>query len=119
MGDPAFDKRIDEKLLELAKQGNVVLDSWTMPWLLKGGFKIWLEASSTVRAKRVVTRDNITNRIVANVPHVQATTRIGKHAQAIKLLAPGVFGYRKCAIFTPMGLHRGFYVTRFVSLFHR
>lgn len=59
MGDPAFDKRIDQKLLELAKQGNVVLDSWTMPWLLKDGFKIWLEASPKVRAKRVMTRDDI------------------------------------------------------------
>jgi len=59
MGDPAFDKRIDEKLLELAKQGNVVLDSWTMPWLLKAGFKVWLEASPQVRAKRVMNRDSI------------------------------------------------------------
>jgi len=59
MGDPAFDRRIDEKLLELAEQGNVVLDSWTMPWLLKEGFKIWLEASPQVRAKRVVNRDDI------------------------------------------------------------
>jgi cytidylate kinase len=59
MGDPAFDRRIDEKLLELAEQGNVVLDSWTMPWLLKEGFKIWLEASPQVRAKRVVKRDDI------------------------------------------------------------
>ena len=59
MGDPAFDRRIDEKLLELAEQGNVVLDSWTMPWLLKEGFTIWLEASPQVRAKRVVNRDCI------------------------------------------------------------
>jgi len=59
MGDPAFDRRIDEKLLELAEQGNVVIDSWTMPWLLKEGFKIWLEASPQVRAKRVVNRDDI------------------------------------------------------------
>jgi cytidylate kinase len=59
MGDPAFDRRIDEKLLELAEQGNVVLDSWTMPWLLKEGFKIWLEASPKVRVKRVVNRDDI------------------------------------------------------------
>jgi cytidylate kinase len=59
MGDPAFDRRIDEKLLELAEQGNVVLDSWTMPWLLKDGFKIWLEASPQVRAKRVVNRNDI------------------------------------------------------------
>jgi cytidylate kinase len=59
MGDPAFDKKIDEKMLELAAEGNIVLDSWTMPWLLKEGFKVWLEASSQVRAKRVVTRDSI------------------------------------------------------------
>jgi len=59
MGDSAFDKKIDEKLLELAEQGNVVLDSWTMPWLLKDGFKVWLEASPKVRAKRVTNRDSI------------------------------------------------------------
>ena len=59
MDDLAFDRRIDEKLLELAEQGNVVLDSWTIPWLLKGGFKVWLEASPQVRAKRVMNRDSI------------------------------------------------------------
>ncbi len=59
MGDPAFDKKIDKKLLELAEQGNVVFDSWTMPWLLDEGFKIWLEASPQVRARRVVKRDGI------------------------------------------------------------
>ena len=57
--DPAFDKRIDDRLLKLANEGDVVLDSWTMPWLLDKGFKIWLEASTEVRAKRVVTRDSI------------------------------------------------------------
>lgn len=57
--DSAFDKRIDKKLLELAEHGNIVLDSWTMPWLLTEGFKIWLEASPQVRAKRVVKRDGI------------------------------------------------------------
>ncbi len=59
MTDPVFDKKIDEKLLDLAKKGNVVLDSWTMPWLLNDGFKVWLEASAKVRAKRVVNRDSI------------------------------------------------------------
>ncbi len=59
MGNPAFDKKIDEKLLDLAAEGNVVLDSWTMPWLLTEGFKVWLEASPQVRAKRVVTRYSI------------------------------------------------------------
>ena len=55
--NPEFDKEIDEKFIELAQHGNVVLDSWTMPWLLKGGFKIWLEASTEVRAKRIAHRD--------------------------------------------------------------
>jgi len=54
-----FDKKVDGKLLDLAKQGNVVLDSWTMPWLLKEGFKVWLEVSSKVRARRLAVRDGI------------------------------------------------------------
>ena len=59
MEDPKFDRNVDERLLELAKQGNVILDSWTMPWLLKNGLKVWLEASPRVRARRVAERDGI------------------------------------------------------------
>jgi len=59
MENSKFDKKVDEKLVELAKHGNVVLDSWTMPWLLKEGFKVWLEASSNVRARRLAARDGI------------------------------------------------------------
>ncbi len=55
----SFDKAVDNKFLEYAKQGNVLLDSWTMPWLLKGGFKIWLMASMEKRATRVAERDKI------------------------------------------------------------
>jgi cytidylate kinase len=58
--NPKFDQAVDSKLLEYAKQGNVLLDSWTMPWLLKGGFKIWLMASIEKRAARVAERDKIT-----------------------------------------------------------
>ncbi len=58
-GDPKFDKAVDDKLLEYAREGNVLLDSWTMPWLLKGGFKIWLQASMEKRATRVAVRDKI------------------------------------------------------------
>jgi len=57
--NPEFDKAVDKKLLEVAEQGNVILDSWTMPWLLKKGFKIWLEASPRKRAERVAKRDGI------------------------------------------------------------
>jgi cytidylate kinase len=57
--DSKFDEVVDKKLLEIAQQGNVVLDSWTMPWLLKKGFKIWLEASTEKRAERIAKRDGI------------------------------------------------------------
>ena len=60
MQDYSFDKKVDNKLLDWAKEGNVVLDSWTMPWLLKEGYKIWLEASPEERAKRIAQRDGIT-----------------------------------------------------------
>jgi len=60
LNDPKFDKAVDNKLLEYANQGNVLLDSWTMPWLLDGGFKIWLQASIEKRAARVAARDRMT-----------------------------------------------------------
>ncbi|UCE96217.1 MAG: AAA family ATPase, partial [Candidatus Bathyarchaeota archaeon] len=37
----SFDQRVDEMMLKQAKNGDVVFDSWTMPWLLETGFKIW------------------------------------------------------------------------------
>jgi len=60
VNDPKFDKEVDDRLLDYAQQGNVLLDSWTMPWLLKEGFKIWLEASFEKRAARVAIRDGMT-----------------------------------------------------------
>lgn len=62
-----FDKAVDDKLLEYAEQGNVLLDSWTMPWLLKTGFKIWLVASIEKRAERIVKRDKITMKEASQV----------------------------------------------------
>jgi CMP/dCMP kinase len=58
-GDVSFDKAADQKLLEVAAEGNVLLDSWTMPWLIKGGFKIWLAASVEKQAERIARRDNM------------------------------------------------------------
>jgi cytidylate kinase len=54
-----FDKAVDDKLLEYAQHGCVLLDSWTMPWLLNTGFKIWLLASVEKRAERIAERDNL------------------------------------------------------------
>jgi len=58
--NPCFDKAVDDKLLEYAAKGGVLLDSWTMPWLVKGGFKIWLSASVEKQAERISGRDNMT-----------------------------------------------------------
>ncbi|HVP17336.1 MAG TPA: cytidylate kinase family protein [candidate division Zixibacteria bacterium] len=57
--DNRFDEAVDRKLLQMARKGNVMLDSWTMPWLLEGAFKIWLEASPEKRAERIAGRDRI------------------------------------------------------------
>ena len=59
MNDLEFDRRVDQRLLEWAREGGVVLDSWTMPWLFDGGFKVWLEASEDVRATRLARRDDM------------------------------------------------------------
>lgn len=57
--DPRFDEAVDKKLVDLARKGDVILDSWTMPWLLEKGFKIWLEASPERRAERIAERDRM------------------------------------------------------------
>ena len=59
VSNPKFDKEVDDKLLEYAQKGGVLLDSWTMPWLLEDGFKIWLEASFEKRVSRVAQRDKM------------------------------------------------------------
>lgn len=58
--DLTFDKLVDKKLIEFSKNGDVLLDSWTMPWLLDYGFKIWLAASEDKRTERIAKRDRLT-----------------------------------------------------------
>jgi cytidylate kinase len=55
-----FDEAVDRKLLQMARKGNIVLDSWTMPWLLEDAFKVWLDASSEKRAERIAERNRLT-----------------------------------------------------------
>ncbi len=54
-----FDKKVDEKLTELFHQGGMVITSYTLPWLVKGGIKIWLAGSHENSTKRMQNRDNI------------------------------------------------------------
>jgi cytidylate kinase len=67
LGNLEIDRKVDEKLLDCANKGGVVLDSWAMPWLLKKGFKIWLEATEKVRTQRLAERDNLSPEIALRV----------------------------------------------------
>ncbi len=49
----------DRIILREAEKGNVVIDSWSLPWLSKKGIKIYLKAGIATRAKRVAARDHI------------------------------------------------------------
>jgi cytidylate kinase len=58
--DLSFDKMVDKKLLEIAERGNVVVDSWVLPWILGDrSLNIWMSASVDVRAERMGRRAGI------------------------------------------------------------
>jgi len=54
-----FDKKVDDKLKKHFLDGNVVITSYTLPWHVEGGVKIWLEGSKENSAQRMTTRDNL------------------------------------------------------------
>jgi len=54
-----FDKKVDDKLKKHFLDGNVVITSYTLPWLVEGGVTIWLEGSKENSAQRMTTRDNL------------------------------------------------------------
>ena len=54
-----FDKKVDTKLKKLFLEGNVVITSYTLPWLIEGGVKIWLAGSRENSAIRMTARDNL------------------------------------------------------------
>ncbi len=55
--DPEFDKEADSRLRKKIIAGNIVITSYTAPWIIKEGFKIWLSATQDTRAKRMSKRD--------------------------------------------------------------
>ena len=57
--NPEFDRKVDDKLKELFLKGGVVITSYTLPWLVEGGIKIWLAGSHENSARRMKTRDNM------------------------------------------------------------
>ncbi len=57
--NPEIDKEVDKKMMQKAKEGNVVVTSWTLPYLGADGIKIFIAASQEERAKRISKRDGI------------------------------------------------------------
>ena len=53
-----FDKNVDNKLKDLFSKGGIVVTSYTLPWLVEGGVKIWLDGSKENSALRMTARDN-------------------------------------------------------------
>ena len=93
---PNFDKKVDQKLLEQARKGNVVLDSWTMPWLFKNGYKIWIDASKKVRAKRLARRDEMTLGEAAKV--------MKEKEEATKAIYSRLYGFHLGEDFSPFDM---------------
>ncbi|HEY0579084.1 MAG TPA: cytidylate kinase family protein, partial [Candidatus Nitrosocosmicus sp.] len=54
-----FDKEVDNRLIDLINDGNVVITSYTLPWISYGTINFWLQGSVDNRAKRMAMRDNI------------------------------------------------------------
>ncbi len=94
--DQQYDKKLDSQLLELAERGNIVLDSWTMPWLSKRGFKIWLEVSPRERAKRLARRNGI---------HVEEAERyINAKDEKTKTIYETLYGFKLGEDYSPFDL---------------
>jgi cytidylate kinase len=52
-----FDREVDRRLIAKARRGDVVITSYTIPWLADDGVKIWLSATKRSRAERMARRD--------------------------------------------------------------
>ena len=57
--NPVFDKQVDEKLINIAKKGSVIITSHTLPWLATESITFWLSASQEKRSERMSQRDKI------------------------------------------------------------
>jgi CMP/dCMP kinase len=80
-----FDKKVDQKLKEIFQKGNVVITSYTLPWIVSGGIKIWLGGSRENSAKRMQIRDNMS--------HIEAFEIVKKRYDENKILYKQLYGF--------------------------
>jgi cytidylate kinase len=82
----SFDKKLDKMLLKLIeKEDNIIVDSRTMPWLSKKGFKIWVTAPKKIRAERIAKRDSI--------PKSKALKLVDERLKNDKLIYKKLYGF--------------------------
>jgi len=92
--DPEFDKKVDRKLIECVQEGNVVVTSYSLPWLVKeDGLKLWFQASQKTRAGRLAGRDSISK--------TQALNIIKKRDEQNKRIYKKLYGIRFGEDLTP------------------
>jgi len=80
-----FDKKVDDKLKKLFSTGNVVITSYTLPWLVEGGVKIWLAGTKENSAQRMTARDNLTKN--------EALDIVQKRYQENKKIYKALYGF--------------------------
>jgi cytidylate kinase len=57
--NPYFDREVDDRLLKEANKGDVVITSYTLPWLANDAIRFWLKGSRESRAWRMAKRDSM------------------------------------------------------------
>lgn len=58
-GDETFDREVDRRLIDSLRRGRMVITSYTLPWLVDDGIKIWLSGSHASSASRMMRRDGM------------------------------------------------------------
>jgi cytidylate kinase len=74
--NPLFDKEVDHKLVDIVMNGNVVITSYTVAWLVPQPIKLWLKGSETSRVRRMAIRDNISLEQAKKIIHERDSLNI-------------------------------------------
>jgi cytidylate kinase len=61
--DSSIDREIDRLQVEMAKEGNAVVDSRLAGWFVPADMKVWLRAPLEIRARRVARREEVDPRV--------------------------------------------------------
>ena len=83
--NPEFDKEVDEKLKKHFTNGNVVITSYTLPWIVEDGIKIWLAGTQENSAERMKNRDNVTE--------LEALQVVQKRFSENKIIYKSLYGF--------------------------